>query len=299
MTASLSQLLAERYGFAPKDFSEAFGFSEGTWPSDWPDALSASAVETLTGLLGRSTCRRFKPDPLPEGMLEMLLACAQSAPSKSDLQQYSIIVVESPEARAEIAGWMPGQPWVAQAPVFLVFCGDMHRNRMVCEMHERPHANNNQDTFMNAAVDCGLAMGAFILAAEAAGLGTCPISALRNNIESLTHLLGLPDGVFPVAGLCLGWPEVFEARSPRLPPSVVIHRDRYGDGTLREAVDDYDRRRHALKPLPPEKQKNSDVYGVSDPCPWSDQVSRQLSLPERSGFGAFLRKRGFEPKERD
>ena len=69
-----------------------------------------------------------------------------------------------------------------------------------------PHANNNLDTFLNTAVDCTLAMGQFIAAADAAGLGTCPISYVRSHIERVTPLLGLPAGVYPVAGLTVGWP---------------------------------------------------------------------------------------------
>jgi len=289
MRETLAELMAARYGHSGEDdFPESL-------PHEWPGDVTDEARETLAGLLGRSTCRRFREDPLPAGLLEMLLACAQSAPSKSDLQQYSIVVVESAQARKEIAGWLSSQPWVGAAPVFLVICGDVRRNRRVCETQQRPHANNNLDTFMNAAVDAALAMGALIASAEAAGLGTCPISGLRNSIEDATRLLDLPEGVFPIAGLCLGYPEALEPRSPRLPQDIVVHRERYREEHLEPSLADYDRRRHGLGPLPPGKQKNAQVYGVSEVCTWSDQVSRQLSIPERAGFGAFLRGRGISP----
>ncbi len=95
-----------------------------------------------------------------------------------------------------------------------------------------PHANNNLDTFLNTAVDCTLAMAAFMAAADAAGLGTCPISYVRNHIEKLVPLLALPAGVYPVAGLTVGWPEFRRPVSMRLPPSVVVHRERYDDSAL-------------------------------------------------------------------
>ena len=72
--------------------------------------------------------------------------------------------------------------------------------------------------FMNAAVDAGLVLQAFITAAEALGLGCCPISVVRNHVEKVAALLELPPGVFPVAGLCVGYPRQPGWTSMRLPP---------------------------------------------------------------------------------
>lgn len=282
MTDALQQRYADRFGFDPTDAPDV--------PSE---TATTGGLAELERVLGRSTCRRFRGEAVPEPLLAALLGCAQSAPSKSDLQQYSIVVVEDASARAEIASWLPRMPWVGEAPVFLVFCADVRRGRRVCALRERSHANDNLDTFLNATVDAALALGTFIGAAEAAGLGTCPISYVRNHLPRLTPLLGLPEGVFPIAGLCVGWPAAGEPLSMRLPPAVVVHRDRYDDTRLAAEVAGYDARRHAREPIPPAKQKNPGTYGTAEVCPWSDQVSRQLSLPERADFRAFLERHGF------
>ena len=104
--------------------------------------------------------------------------------------------------------------------MFLVWCGDMRRGQQLCKLHKMPHANNNLDTFLNTAVDCSLAMAQFMAAAEAVGLGTCPISYVRSHIERVSPLLGLPSGVYPVAGLTVGWPVFRRPVSMRLPPST-------------------------------------------------------------------------------
>ena len=210
-------LLAARYGQAPAN----------------ADANIAPAVAAL---LDRRVTRRYKSDPVPDPLLDTLLACAQSAPSKSDLQQYSVIVMRDPAGIKRIADWIGTMDWIASAPVFLVWCGDMRRNQRLCDLHGLPHANNNLDTFMNTAVDCSLAMAQFMAAADAAGLGTCPISYVRSHIERVTPLLGLPPGVFPVAGLTVGWPEAKRHVSMRLPASVVVHRERYDDSNLEADV---------------------------------------------------------------
>ena len=244
--------------------------------------------ETVVGILGRRTTRHYLEKPVPEALLAALLACAQSAPTKSNLQQYAIIDVRDPALRGSVAALVPTMEWLASAPVFLVFLGDMRRNRRIAAWRGYAHRNDNVDTFMNAAVDAAVAMQSFILAAEAAGLGCCPISYIRNRLDDLAALLALPGGVFPVAGLTLGWPAEPGQVSPRLPPAVVVHRDRYDDAGLEAEVAAYDERAHARSPIPPEKQRHGETYGVLEKCTWSENVARQLSVPERGGFRAFL-----------
>lgn len=246
----------------------------------------------LAALLDRRVTRRYRPDPVPAPVLDAVLAAAQSAPSKSDLQQYSIVVLTDPGPIGRIADWIGTMPWIKDAPVFLVFCADIFRGRELCAMHGMRHSNDNLDTFLNASVDAALAMAFAMQAADALGLGTCPISYVRNHIEKVTPLLSLPEGVFPVAGLALGWPEHRNLPSMRLPPGVVVHRGRYHAETLQAEVAAYDARRAAREPLSPGKLKNNDVHGPKDRVGWSENAARQLSVPERFGLRAFLRTRG-------
>jgi len=256
---------------------------------DGPDVPRAVAA-----LLDRRVGRRYRDEDVPETLLDMLLAAAQSAPTKSDLQQYSIIVMRDRARITRIADWIGTMDWIAEAPVFLVWCGDMRRGQRLCDLRGMTHANNNLDTFLNTAVDCTLAMGQFITAADAVGLSTCPISYVRSHIEKVTPLLGLPDGVYPVAGLSVGWPVFRRPVAMRLPPSVVVHRERYDDATLETEVRAYDERRTAREPIAAGSLKNNDVYPPRDGVSWSENVARQLSVPERFGFAAYLKTRGFE-----
>ena len=258
------------------------------------DIPGAEVPEAIAGLLDRRVVRRYRDEAVPDPLLDALLAAAQSAPAKSDLQQYSVVVMRDAAHIKQIADWIGTMDWIATAPVFLVWCGDMRRGQRLCEMHGMPHANNNLDTFLNTAVDCTLAMGQFMAAAEAVGLGTCPISYVRSHIERVSPLLGLPPGVYPVAGLSVGWPVFRRPVSMRLPPSVVVHRERYDDSAMESAVGAYDERRCAREPVAAASLKNNDVYPPRDGVGWSENVARQLSVPERFGFAAWLRTRGFE-----
>ena len=250
--------------------------------------------EPVAALLDRRVARRYREEDVPDALLDVLLAAAQSAPSKSDLQQYSVIVMRDRARIKRIADWIGTMDWIASAPVFLVWCGDMRRGQRLCAMHGMRHANNNLDTFLNTAVDCTLAMGAFIAAADAVGLGTCPISYVRSHIEKVTPLLGLPEGVYPLAGLTVGWPAFRRPVAMRLPPSVARHRERYDDAALEAETHAYDERRAAREPIAPASLKNNDVYPPREGVGWSENVARQLSVPERFGFAAYLKTRGFE-----
>jgi nitroreductase/FMN reductase [NAD(P)H] len=258
------------------------------------DLPGVEVPDAIAGLLDRRVVRRYTDQDVPDSLLDALLAAAQSAPAKSDLQQYSVVVMRDRPRIRQIADWIGTMDWIATAPVFLVWCGDMRRGQSLCARHGMPHANNNLDTFLNTAVDCTLAMGQFMAAAEAVGLGTCPISYVRSHIERVSPLLGLPSGVYPVAGLTLGWPVFRRPVSMRLPPSVVVHRERYDDSALADEICAYDDRRRAREPVAAGSLKNNDVYPPRDGVGWSENVARQLSVPERFGFAAYLKTKGFD-----
>jgi len=271
----LENLYRQRFGFSPPDFEQP------------PAGLSA-----VEHILSRRSVRHFRPKLVGDGLLAALLACAQSAPTKSNLQQYSIVVLKDRRRRARLLELIPQAAWATDAPLLLVFLGDVRRGRRIADQRGYQHRNDNIDTFMNAAVDAALAMQCFINAAEAVGLGCCPLSVVRNRLGELKELLDLPPGVFPIAGLAAGWPEAVPDVSMRLPPQVVVHEDRYDDSGLETAVDAYDDRVFAKAPIPPEKQRHVDRYGVAERGVWSENVARQLSVPERAEFRDWLRRQG-------
>ena len=279
MTTTVAQCIERRFGIEP---------SAGV-----RDAPELPGEPALVRVLERRTHRRYREEPIDEALVEVLLACALSASSKSDLQQASIVRVRNPESRSEIASWLPAMPWIGEAPLFLVFCGDNLRLRRAAALRGKPFPNNNVDMFMNAAVDAGLALQTFTLAAEAAGLGCCPISEIRTHIDRLTELLALPEGVFPIAGLCAGWPAREGFVSMRIPPALAVHEDAYDAAAIEEQLDGYDRRRDARYRIAPERQREVERFGVADFYGWSEDKARQYSRPARPGFRDYLRRQGF------
>ena len=272
----IKRAVAERYG------------SQLVVSEDWP------GLDELTRMAEHRSHRKFEGRPVEAALLQLLFACAFSAPSKSDLQQADIVRVAERARIKAIADGIPDMPWIANAPVFLVFCGNNRRIRQIGEWRGKPFANEHLDHFMNAAVDAGIVMTSFIRAAEAVGLGCCPISAVRNQPEATSRLLDLPAGVFPVAGLCVGYPAEEGRITPRLSLQVTVHSDRYDEAGVKEKIEAYDRRRDAV--LPYRRQRNPERFGRADFYGWSEDKARQYAIPERADFGAFIRSKGFSLK---
>lgn len=275
MEADIKALLTARFGI------------------DLPVGDGAKATPEIARILARRTHRSYAPDPVPEGLIDLLLAAALSASSKSDFQQSSIIKVKDPANRAKMAGHFPAMPWIGTSPVFLVFCGDTRRLEAIGAMRDHPQPNGNLEGFLNASVDAALAMQTFILAAESAGLGCCPISVIRNQMESVVSCLALPNGVFPVAGLCVGYPAGQGHMSMRLPPSITIHTDRYNDSSLEREVDAYDKRRDARHAIPREQQRNPAKFGYASFYGWSEDKARQAAQPEGASFAKHIKASSF------
>jgi nitroreductase len=261
---------------------------------DGPDvAPTTPGLPELARLAGHRSHRAYSDRPVDGTLLRLLAAVALSAPAKSDLQQRDIVILEDPALRRQVTGLVTGEnPWLEKAPAFLVFCGNNRRQRQIHHWRGRPFANDHLDAFFNAAIDSGIVLQAFITAAEAAGLGCCPVSAIRNHAQTVSDLLGLPDHVFPVAGLGLGWPAAAGHISARLPLATTLHVDRFGEAGLRAQIDGYDRRRNAIHPYA--KQRYVEDFGTSAEYGWSEDKARQYSRPERADFGAFVRRKGFK-----
>jgi nitroreductase len=279
MLDKLMDALKARFGTAPA--LKGAHFPTGTGNAD-----------VLADMANRRVIRRYTDQPVDPTLLETLCAVALSAPSKSDLQQADIVIVSDKGQREKLEALLPDNPWVKAAPVFLVFCGNNRRHRLLFEWRNRPFVNDHLDPFFNASVDAGIVLATFIAAADRVGLGTCPISAIRNHAQEVSDILSLPAQVFPVAALGAGWPSFAGVMTPRLGLDVTIHRDRYDESGLEEKIAAYDKRREAVQPY--RTQRYTEKFGQSAEYGWSEDKARQYSVPERADFGAFVRRKGFK-----
>lgn len=186
--------------------------------------------ETIAVMLDHRSVRSYKPDLLPPGTLETLIAAAQSAATSSNMQWWSAVAITDPEKKkvlAEIAG---GQKHIEQCPLFIAWVADMSRNQRISDAEKTIFETMPWlETFMVACIDAALAAQNAVVAAQSIGLRTVYIGAMRNDPIRVAKLLDLPHQSFVVFGLCVGYAtEKGDGEvKPRLPQSTVLHHERY------------------------------------------------------------------------
>jgi nitroreductase len=250
-----------------------------------------AGLDELARLSARRVCRRYADRDVSADLMRLLCACALSAPSKSDLQQADILIIRDKAQRKAIVDLMPQMPWLHEAPVFLLFLANGRRVPFISKWRRKPFPNDHLDLFFNATVDAAIVLATFLRAAEAVGLGCCPISVIRDHIAVVSELVGLPEKVVPIAGMAVGWPAEEGAISPRLPLSVTVHEERFDESGLAEKIDAYDHRRAVIRPY--RRQRDPEHFGKAEFYGWSEDKARQYASPQRADFGAFVLKQGF------
>lgn len=274
MVDGLQVLLAERFGCDKADFA----------------TVPQPAASVLDVLAGHRVHRAFDSRPIPDNLVRTLLASALCAPSKSDLQQRDIVVVDR-ETQRRIADRVPESPWVGEAPRCVVFCADGRRVSSLFDQRNIPFPNDHFDLLFNGIGDAAIALAWFIVATEAVGLVGCPLSEIRNFPEDISEWLNLPQKVIPFAAYCFGWPKGDAPLSPRLPLEITVHSGRFDDAAAMVWIERYDARRRELQPYG--EQRDVTRWGTSANYGWSEDKARQYSVEQRSGFGAYVRGRGF------
>ena len=227
--------------------------------------------------------RKFTSQDISEELITEMLTCAQSASTSSFLQAYSILLVSPGERRHRLAKLCGDQDYVAQAPVFMVFLADLHRLKKMCENHQQPYSGGWTENLLIATVDAALAAQNTLLAAEALGLGGVYIGGIRNAIGEVTALLQLPEEVYPVFGLCIGYPDQDPQTKERMPLDLLVHKDVYGEADS-QVLAAYDERIRQYY-LDRTKGKISES--------WSEGVAAKLSKEMRPHMKDYLVSRGF------
>ena len=250
-----------------------------------------AGLDELARIAGHRVHRDFLDRPIEPALLRLLCACALSAPSKSDLQQADILILDDTQQRRSIIALMPEMPWLARAPVLMVFLANGNRTPQLARLREKPFPNDHLDLFFNAAVDSAIVLTTFMRTAAAVGLGCCPLSAIRDQAARVSDMLDLPERVIPVAGLAAGWPARAGHITPRLGLDTTLHQNRYRQGDLARQIDAYDRRRAAAHPY--RRQRAVERFGEAQFYGWSEDKARQYAEPLREDFGAFVRAKGF------
>lgn len=177
----------------------------------------------------RVTVRRYQSRPVEEGLLLRLIQSAERTPTMGNLQLYSVVLTTAPELKEALSAAHYHQPMVEQAPVVLTVCADFRRTSRWAECRKAHPGYNNFLSFLNAATDALLFTQTLTVLAEEAGLGTCFLGTTLYEPLKIIEALHLPQLVFPVATLTVGWPDETPHRTDRLPLHTIVHREYFCD----------------------------------------------------------------------
>ena len=261
---------------------------------DTAPALQVPALPVLDAMFEHRSVRHFVRDALPAHALATLVAAAQSAPTSSNLQTWSVIAVQSQERRDALADLVGPQKHLSVAPLVLVWLADLSRiERLGQAQGTDPVGLHYLDTFLMGVIDAALAAQNAVVAAEAMGLGTVYVGGMRNQPEAVAKVLGMPRNVFPVFGLVVGHPDPARPAQikPRLPQSAVLHHEQYQvPETQAQEIGDYNA---VLRTF----MRNNGMKEGD----WSAQVVERLGSPEaltgRHRLYEALRNAGFSYRD--
>lgn len=199
----------------------------------------------MRNLTTRRSIRKYADKAVSEELLNRLLAEAERTPTMGNLQLYSVIVTRSEEMKTKLAPAHFNQPMVCGAPVVLTFCADFRRTTLWAENRQAKPGYDNFLSFINASTDALLYCQTFCNLAEEEGLGTCFLGTTVYMPQMIIDTLQLPQLVFPMATITLGWPDEQPELSDRLPLRAIIHEETYHDYTP-QAIDDCYAEKEAL-----------------------------------------------------
>lgn len=235
-------------------------------------------------MLEHSSVRSFLDKSIEPELLETVLTCGQAASSSSFVQARSMVRVTNKENRKLIADVAGGQTWVEKTPEFLVLCADMKMIEYCCQKNNQGELGGYTEHFITATVDVALMAQNILLAAESMGLGGVFIGGFRNDPAAVSKCLKLPENVYPVFGLCLGWPKNKVAVKPRLGIDSILHQDTYNAENIPSKIDAYDEQMQSYYSNRGANTKQTN---------WSQQTVSAIQKKTRAHMLEFLRERGF------
>jgi nitroreductase len=198
-----------------------------------------SMNETLKVLDNRQSLRAYELRPISQEHRDLIIHSAFRAPTAGGMMHYSIIEVVDQAKKDRLVETCDHQPFIAKAPLVLLFLADMQRwydlfqysnVPAICEERGINYVTPQESDLLLACCDALIAAQNAVIAAESLGIGSCYIGDIMENIEIHREMFKLPNWVFPIALLCFGFPPKGmkpRQKIKRFPPRFVYFKDEY------------------------------------------------------------------------
>ena len=199
--------------------------------------------ETIAQLHERRSARAYTDEPVSAADERAILEAACQAPTAGNQQLYSIVVVRDQAEKDELAVTCDNQPFIATAPLVLVFCVDVRRWHQAFVAAGAEPREPGVGDFLLALEDTAIAAQNAVVAAHSLGLGSCYIGDILERREEQARILGCPRHVVPAVMLVIGHPtpgQLKRVKPTRLPLEDIVFENRYreqGDGEYLAALE--------------------------------------------------------------
>ena len=173
--------------------------------------------EILRALHERKSVRLYEDRPVPDSVKAAVLEAAVQAPTAGNQQLYTILDITEPQLKHALSITCDNQPFIAQAPMVLVFLADCKKWYDAFRYADCSPREPGVGDLLLAVSDANIAAQNAVTAAESLGLGSCYIGNIMEHAAEQRRLLHLPDYVFPAAMVVFGYPTQQQRRRPALP----------------------------------------------------------------------------------
>lgn len=184
----------------------------------------------IESLHARKSVRTFEDRPIPPEVKQEILLAATQAPTAGNQQLYTILDITDQALKNRLAISCDNQPFIAKAPLVLIFCADAQKwYDVYLEGGSAPRKPGAGDLLL-AVSDANIAAQNAVTAAWSLGVGSCYIGDIMERCEEHRALLGLPDYVFPAAMLVFGYPTAQQAarkKPERCNLKHIVHENAY------------------------------------------------------------------------
>lgn len=188
--------------------------------------------QVMEQLKERKSVRVFTDRPMEAEKISAILEAACHAPTAGNQQLYTIIHVTDPKLKAQLAESCDHQPFIAKAPLVLVFCADCRKWYQAYREYGCEPRKPGVGDLMLAVSDTNIAAQNAVVAAHSLGIGSCYIGDIMENAQSQRQILSLPEYVFPAAMLVFGYPtqqQLERQKPPRCEMRHIVHENSYRD----------------------------------------------------------------------
>jgi len=188
--------------------------------------------ETIRLLMERKSVRQFVMEEMPAEDIRTILEAAVQAPTAGNKSLWTAIHVTDPQKKLALSKSCDNQPFIATAPLVLVFCADYKRwfdMYKTLDLGEELRVPGEGD-FLLSAADTFIAAHASVVAADALGYGSCYIGDIVENCDIQREILGLPEYVKPVCMVVYGKPtqsQIDRKKPPRFKVEDLVHENTY------------------------------------------------------------------------